>query len=172
MTIHQILSDHRVAVVRELPQYRPTPPFNPSEQFPENRAFFYYDRNEFSIKSDPSRSIRYMAIADGLIGGEKESPLSPTPKKFGFVMAATNPVALDACIASLIGFDIYCIPQIYKAFSIEKYPLVSFKPEEIEILGLNSVKSIKDVFSKNMFVPFEPSCGWKGHIEYRAEEHK
>ena len=131
-----------------------------------NRAFFYYDRTTGAIQLNPSKSIRYLVIADGLVGGHEESPLCPTPKKLGLILVATNPVALDAVTAALIGFDIYNILQIYKAFSIDKYPLVAFQPEEIEILGLKDVKRINDVYKKRIFVPFEPSSGWKGHIEY------
>ena len=46
------------------------------------------------------------------IQGDKESPLSPAPKKSGFISAGANPLALDSVMAALIGFDISKITQI------------------------------------------------------------
>lgn len=130
-----------------------------------NRAFFYYDRSIGTVLPNPSRSIRYLAIADGLVGGHKESPLCPTPKNLGIVMAAGNPVALDTAMAAIVGLDICRIPQVHKAFAIDRFPLVKFQPDDIEIFGLNDVTRIKDIYAKKMYVPFEPSRGWKGHVE-------
>lgn len=136
-----------------------------------NRAFFYYDRTIGAIRPNPFRSIRYLAIADGLVGGHKESPLCPTPNKLGFVFAARNPVALDSVMAELIGFDIYKIPQIYQAFLIDKLPLALFQPEEIEVIGLDGVKMIKDIYANKIFIPCEPSHGWRDHIEYNVDKN-
>jgi uncharacterized protein (DUF362 family) len=132
-----------------------------------NRVFFYYDRSAGKVTDTPVRSIRYLAIADGLIAGHKESPLSPTPVQMGIVLAAMNPVALDAVAAALMGFDVVKIPQIRESFCIQRYPLAKFLPEEIEIVGLDGIAGIRDIYHKGYFVRCEPSYGWKGHIEYQ-----
>ncbi len=71
-----------------------------------NRAFFYYDRGKNHISSEICRDVKYFAILDGLIGGHRESPLSPSPVKSGILMAAFNPLALDAVATAMMGFDV------------------------------------------------------------------
>lgn len=131
-----------------------------------NRAYFYYDRFSGRVGPNPSRTVQYLAIADGLISGHKEGPLSPTPLKTGWILASRNPVAMDTVVAALLGFDFRRIPQVAKAYEIEELPLALFRPEEIEIVGLPGVSRIFDIYSKRAFVAAEPSLGWKGHIEY------
>lgn len=134
-------------------------------------GLFFYDRITGAISDNPVRSVRYLVIADGLIGGHKESPLCPTPVRLGFVMVAKNPVALDAVAAALMGFDIHKIPQIREAFLVNRYPLASFRPEEIEIIGLSDVTSIEDIYMRKQFVPCKPSREWKGpHRIYKGGE--
>lgn len=137
-----------------------------------NRAFFYFDRSDGSISKNPKRSIRYIAIADGLIGGHKEAPLCPTPIGLGFVLGARNPVALDVVAAKLIGFDINKIPQIREAFQIKQYPLTLFQPNDIEVVGLKGVTKLSDVYLNEHRFICEPSMGWKNNIEYKEIDNE
>jgi len=131
-----------------------------------NRAFFYYDRGKGRVEPNPLRSIRYLAIADGVISGHREGPLSPTPLKTGWIIASMNPVAMDTVVAALFGFDFKKIPQVREAYNIKELPLTSFQPEDIQVVGLPGITSIKDIYTKKAFVPAEPSMGWRGHVEY------
>jgi len=131
-----------------------------------NRAFFYYDRDKGRVEPNPLRSIRYLAIADGVISGHREGPLSPTPLKTGWIIASMNPVAMDTVVAALFGFDFNKIPQVREAYNIKELPLTSFQPEDIQVVGLPGITSIKDIYTKKAFVPAEPSMGWRGHVEY------
>lgn len=135
-----------------------------------NRAFFYYDRSSGRISANPSHSIRYLAVADGLVSGHKESPLSPTPLRTGWVLASWNPVAMDTVVAALFGFDFRKITQVAKAYEIQELPLALFRPEEIEISGIPGVSRIYDVYTTGVFIAAEPSLGWKGHVEYHNSE--
>ena len=136
-----------------------------------NRAFFYYfyyDRERGRVEPDPFRSIRYLAIADGIISGHRESPLSPMPLKTGWVVASMNPVAMDTVVAALLGFDFNKIPQVREAYNIKELPLTLFQPEDIQVVGLPGIVSIKDIYTKKAFIPAEPSVGWRGHVEYKS----
>lgn len=133
-----------------------------------NRVLFYYDWATSIVHPNPSRSVRYLTIVDGLISGHKEGPLSPTPIKTGWVLAGWNPVAIDTVVAALLGFDYRKIPQIAKAYEIEDLPLVLFRPEDIKVNGLSGVSSVQGIYEKRIFVNAEPSRGWQGHIEYVA----
>ena len=111
---------------------------------------------------------RYLAILDGLVGGSKESPLSPTPVQSGLMLASRNHVALDAVVATLMGFDISRIPQIMEAFNMKVMQLAEFTLEEIEIRGSLSASSIHEIYQTKCFRSFQPSIGYKGHLEYQV----
>jgi uncharacterized protein (DUF362 family) len=109
---------------------------------------------------------RYLAILDGLVGGSKESPLSPTPVQSGLMLASRNPIALDAVAAALMGFDISRIPQIMEVFSMKVMQLAEFTLEEIEIRGSLSASSIREIYQTKCFRSFQPSIGYKSYLEY------
>jgi len=46
-----------------------------------------------------------LAIVDGVVGMEGDGPIMGTPKAMGVVVAGTNPVAVDATCARLMGFE-------------------------------------------------------------------
>ncbi len=133
-----------------------------------NRAFFYYDRETKGMGQQPSKQIRYLAILDGLVGGHKESPLSPTPLNAGFMLAAQNPLALDTVAAALMGLDWRLLRQLAKGFDIASRPLVTYAPEQIEILGNLGIQRVQEIYDQELFKRFEASYGYRGHVEYQS----
>jgi len=134
-----------------------------------NRAFFYFDCERESIVDQVVRERKYMTIVDGLIVGEKESPLAPSPRECGLMLAGFNPVAVDSVGAAMLGFDIHKIPQINRAFGLEDLPLVRFREADVEIKGLPEVNSVSDIYRNKVFFRCHPSRGMVGHIEYEQE---
>jgi uncharacterized protein (DUF362 family) len=132
-----------------------------------NRAFLYGDDNRDHPRADSPR--RYFAILDGLVGGHRESPLSPTPYPSGVMLAARNPLALDTVATAFMGFDWRRVQQISEAYGIEKFPLAAFTPDDIRIRGLDGVSTVEDIYTKNEYARFEPSVGFRGAIEYGGE---
>lgn len=133
-----------------------------------NRAFFYFDRKAECLSEQLSPDVRYLAILDGLIGGEKESPLAPTPIQSGMMMAASNPLAMDAVAAALMGYDINKLKQISQAFGLTELPLAHFSAHDIEIISDSLPASIKEIYAQRAYTPFQPSRGYRGHIEYAS----
>lgn len=131
-----------------------------------NRAFFYFNRTERCVTNELSRSVRYLAILDGLVAGQKESPLAPTPLPVGVMMAAFNPLAMDAVATAMMGFDIRKIKQINEGFCLKYLSLANFNVETIEIYSNINIHSIEDIYRKKVYVPFEPSKGFKSYVEY------
>ena len=56
-----------------------------------------------------------ISIVDGVIAGEGEGPLRPTPKAAGLLVAGENPAYVDAVLATLMGYNIARVPTIYHA---------------------------------------------------------
>ncbi|MEW6730935.1 MAG: DUF362 domain-containing protein [Acidobacteriota bacterium] len=135
-----------------------------------NKAYYYFDRNNKIVTKHPSRDVKYLAILDGLVGGEKEGPLSPSPIKSGIMMAAHNPLALDTVATAFMGFDITKIKQVWQAFSLSTLPLANFYPEDIVICSALPTKSIVDIYQQKVYSCFEPPYGFKNKVEYRQEK--
>lgn len=130
-----------------------------------NRAFFYFNRENRQIEDHVTWRGNYLAVMDGLIGGHRESPLSPTPVEAGVILAAQNPVALDAAAVTLIGYDLQKLPQLREAFRPMPLSLVNFLPSDVRLMGLGSIKTLDDLSRSGLVQKFEPSQGYRGSLE-------
>ncbi len=63
---------------------------------------------------------RIISIVDGIVAGEGEGPLRPTPKPAGLLLGGENPAYVDAAIARLIGHNISRVPTVYHAIHHRK----------------------------------------------------
>jgi uncharacterized protein (DUF362 family) len=127
-----------------------------------NKIMFYSDDKG---QMNPKKVDRkYLTILDGIIGGEKEGPLSPTPINSGFTVGAFNPAVSDSVTAVLMGLDPEKIPIIKNSFFKGDWSICDKNPEDITIRStkkeLNGTP--RDI---GIFTQFEPSSGWKGQIE-------
>lgn len=106
----------------------------------------------------------YLTIIDGVIGGEKEGPLNPTPIESNFTVASLNPVSADFIAAYAMGLNPLKIPIISNSFSIKHYPLCKSTPEKIEVKSSNPsfINNIEKIKKLNKF---KPSEGWANQIE-------
>ena len=119
-----------------------------------NKILLYADK-EGMMKEDPQR--RYFSVIDGIIAGEKEGPLGPSPKHCGLLIAGCDPVITDFVATKAMGFDYHKIPLIKNALKIKKYPLSKYNADDTVIKS--------NVPESELMFRFEPSAGWKGHIE-------
>ena len=60
----------------------------------------------------PAPQRRFLSIVDGIVGGEGDGPLRPTPKTCGVLLAGFHPIAVDLVGARLMGFDPLKITQL------------------------------------------------------------
>jgi uncharacterized protein (DUF362 family) len=124
-----------------------------------NKIVFYADLKG-SIKSTVQRSVMY--IVDGVIGGEGEGPLKPISISSGIIAFGSDPLLIDACMASIMGFDINKIPSINRALknSLLGYGITQLLNEKILING--EIIPFEKIETKCKFLPSE---GWQNHIE-------
>ncbi len=94
-----------------------------------------------------SRTQRtFLSIIDGIVGGEYDGPLNPTPRPYGIIALGDNPVAIDDGCIRLMGYNPKRIPLISE---IERDSLLSrFFHYHIDIQP-GHIKS-----------PFTPPPGW------------
>jgi hypothetical protein len=133
-----------------------------------NRALFYADSSGV-LREQPQRG--YLAIVDGIIGGEGEGPLRPSPVKSGLIVAGTDPIAVDVTCASLMGLDWKRIPLLANFDLSGRYPFSNFNGDLSRIV----LRSSDPAYNRPLpYVSpvhrFKPSDGWKGHIELPPED--
>lgn len=117
---------------------------------------------------------RYYSIVDGEIGMEGAGPMQGTPKKCGIYIGGSDPVAVDAVAATMMGFDWRKIPLIREAFSLQELPVTYCRPEEIIVESdVSEWNGTLENLQKQKHFDFEPHFGWENHIElpnYSARE--
>ncbi len=117
-----------------------------------NRALLYADA-EGVLCDTPRRRVFH--VVDGLLAGEGDGPLRPTPKVAGLVLAGVSPVAVDWTACRAMGFDPARVPAVARAFDATRWPLASFRPGDVRGEGLPRLS-------------LAPAPGWTGRIELEA----
>jgi len=60
---------------------------------------------------------RILHVVDGVIAGQGEGPITPSPQLAGVILAGANPAHVDAVIARLIGYSVARVPTVYQALT-------------------------------------------------------
>jgi uncharacterized protein (DUF362 family) len=130
-----------------------------------NKCLLFYD----GAGRRRTRPIRYLAVVDGIVGGEGNGPMSPDPKPCGVILAGTHPVAVDCVAAVLMGFDWQKLSLLRNAFEIRELNFTSFSADQIELISNRPEwnKRLIQLDEKDVF-HFRPHFGWKGAIERPA----
>jgi uncharacterized protein (DUF362 family) len=128
-----------------------------------NRIALHADE-EGRLHDQPQR--HYLGVVDGVIGGEGEGPLSPHPVRSGLIVAGTDPLANDIVCSRLMGLDWRAIPQFSRFEPRGRYAFSAFRGEVDEIqVASSDDASLRSLATLSPVHRFEPSRGWKGHIE-------
>lgn len=129
-----------------------------------NRVLMYAN-TEGKLQESVQR--RVVTIVDAVLAGEGEGPMEPDSRYCGMLAAGTNPAAVDAALATIVGFDYRKIPLVLNAFELRELPIAEFQPQDVVVKanfdrwsGITVGESCRDL-------SFKPSAGWVGHIEYK-----
>lgn len=126
-----------------------------------NRILMYADSNG-NLQDKPAR--RMLCIVDGIVGGEGNGPLDPTPKPAGIVLAGTNPVAVDLASARLMAFDYRKLPLLHRALTDHSLTAISRYDQVVCISADPQLDRPLAEFDA-IPIPFKPHFGWHGHVE-------
>jgi uncharacterized protein (DUF362 family) len=130
-----------------------------------NQILLFSDK-EGKLHDTPQR--RYFSCIDGILAGDREGPLHPTPKPVGILVGGYNPAAVDLACIRLMDFDYRKIPLMKgidrMARSINACATIDETWERLKVF------TNRDDFTRlheqdASYFGFEPSQGWKGHIE-------
>ena len=120
-----------------------------------NKIIIYADRNG-KMQRKAQRVV--LNLADMIICGEKEGPLTPTLKPVGLVVAGFNQLNVDKTICQIMGFDFNKIKFIANGYKLKKYRIsTSSKFNVYDDCGL-----VSEIEKYNKH--FNPSDGWKDFL--------
>lgn len=98
-----------------------------------NRILLYGD---VSGQMHSQQQRKYLCVMDGVMAGEGDGPLSPTPVPLGLLLASLNPVATDLACLRVMKYRFDNIPQVCKSFNSRvSYRLVDFSPGDVHVVG-------------------------------------
>ena len=81
-----------------------------------------------SMGSAPQR--RVVHLADAIVAGQGDGPLSPQPLPLGLLFAGNNPAVVDWYGARLLGYDPELLPIVREAFGSFKWPIATSRPSD------------------------------------------
>ena len=133
-----------------------------------NRILVYGDKKGI-LRESPQR--KYVCISDGIVAGEGDGPLNPTPKKAGVVTVSANPVIHDLCCARLMGFNWRTIPFLRN--SLDRKFLVNGDLDHVRVREVrNGVQNDLGSLDALPNLHFVSPAGWSGAMELDVEGHE
>jgi len=126
-----------------------------------NYILKFADKNG-NICSSEQRKVFH--IADMVIAGEGNGPISPEPKPLGLIIAGNNAAVIDRIICEIMGFDYYKIPGLDKALNNNKMMLKDFNQYYINSNYINFCGMAKNIIFPTSWY-FRPHEFWKDNIE-------
>lgn len=121
-----------------------------------------FARPDGSIADTPQRS--HLVLVDGIVAGEGEGPLKPSPVLAGVVIFSDDPVAADVSCAQLMGYEPDRIPLLSHAMNpfmdlpLRSWASCNVRWDDKTFPGLGALPSV-------LARPFRPPKGWTGTIE-------
>lgn len=125
-----------------------------------NKCLFHFD----GAGQPRSRPLRYLAVVDGIVGGEGNGPMAPDPVRSGVIVAGTHPLAVDCVAATLMGFDWRRLRLLANAFTMQAGSFVPFMPADVTVTSNREAWRGRFDAMQETFT-FRPHFGWTGAIE-------
>ena len=112
-----------------------------------------------------NKQRRIFNLADMIISGERNGPVSPEPKKLGIIIAGYDAVMMDRLVCELMGFDYTKVPSVYYAVN----DITLLQKEAGDYMFYSNVPEYNEKSIDELYFPlkwrFKPYDTWKGFIE-------
>ncbi len=136
-----------------------------------NRILFLAD-SDGVMRETPQR--RYFSIVDGILAGDGDGPLDPTPKPVGIILSGFSPTPVDLVGTYLMGFD-YRRLRLYDYIVGERsdsrtLPYAVADIQKLKVGFKESQTSYQDFCKKQAPLGFKPHYGWKNRVELNTTD--
>jgi uncharacterized protein (DUF362 family) len=106
---------------------------------------------------------RHVMLLDGVVGGEGEGPLAPSPVHSGVLLFSDDVAVGDLAAALLMGFEPDRLPIVREAFAQRRYPLTDARPADTAATANGRTAGLAELPA--LCRPFRPPRGWRGRVE-------
>ena len=132
-----------------------------------NKIVLYGNPDGTLRENRPENRKRFLSFVDGILAGEGSGPMNPDPKPVGVVVFGTDPGAVDAASAVLMGFDPDKIPIVRQGFHSRGFTISEGNWKDILVRSNipDWEGKLGEVYLQGEVQDFVPHFGWKGHIE-------
>ena len=108
---------------------------------------------------------RVYSIVDGIIGGDRNGPLTPDPVPAGILIGGENFLAVDLVATRLMGFDPLKL-SLYRHLLLEAKPGYGLRrPADVVVFSEESAWQECLTNKTEKYLDFKPHPGWKGTVE-------
>lgn len=108
--------------------------------------------------------LRYLAVADGIVGGEGNGPMAPDARPCGVIIAGSHPTTVDCTAATVMGFDWRKLRMLQGCFGLRAPGFVPFAADTLQVVS-NRPEWNGPLSSMSGVFDFRPHFGWTGAIE-------
>jgi len=120
-----------------------------------------YGEVDGSMSSSPRR--RVIHLADAIVAGQGDGPLAPQPLALGLLFAGNNAACVDWFGARLLGYDPQLVPIVREAFGKFRWPISTFKSEDVRVSGDWGTGKIDQLAFKKQSAVVHP-FGWRDAV--------
>ncbi|MEY4094559.1 MAG: hypothetical protein RLZZ53_1758 [Acidobacteriota bacterium] len=127
-----------------------------------------YDLNLVLQRADrhgrlqPSPQRATVTLVDGIVSGEGDGPLKALPRETNMLFAGSDPFAIDATLAWMMGFDPDAILMVAKRHEFLGRDWGTFALKDLMITVDGTSQRLVDTAINFSFLP---APGWIGHVE-------
>src|SRR5215813_9845612 len=119
-----------------------------------------YGRPDGTMDGRPQRQVLH--VVDAVVAGQGDGPLRPQPLPLGLILAGHNAAAVDRVGAHLLGYDPEKLSIVREAFGGVLWPIASFDPADVSILGDWKAGPTYQVFrERENLTPVIHPVGWR-----------
>ncbi|MCC7142169.1 MAG: DUF362 domain-containing protein, partial [Candidatus Eisenbacteria bacterium] len=109
----------------------------------------------------PERQRRFLGVIDGVVAGEGDGPLEPTPRPTGCVFAGLDPAVIDFVAATLMGSRAADLPQlrVYRTARGAWLDLPAMAEIRVRLEEEKDPIDLEALAARSR--PFAPPVGWR-----------
>jgi uncharacterized protein (DUF362 family) len=123
-----------------------------------NKILFYGDEHG-GLNEKPQR--QYFSLVDGVIAGEGDGPLAPTPRPAGVLIAGFDPISVDTVAIEVMGFNPILIRDIRQGIQLAKHKLTE---SDLPIRVISNQADWQGEIAPGSSLNLKPHFAWESYF--------